>query len=129
MLTFSSAHDNDLLNVVSALGLYEQDRDLPATAIQRNRTFKASEITPMGGRIILERLVSVDDASKSEVYVRININDGILALHKCDSGPERSCPLEHFIKLVQDVGSKEGDFAERCALDSHARKRIEFLHQ
>lgn len=141
-LFFSFAHDNDLMNLISALGLFEHDPPLPTTRMVHDRTWRASEITPMGGRIILERLGRADvnanqlinlnasDAeAQNEVYVRLNINDAIVALPSCSSGPGGSCPLQEFVEFVHRLGGEHGDFGRKCGLASDVATRISFLHQ
>ncbi|KAK0879155.1 hypothetical protein LTR87_006970 [Friedmanniomyces endolithicus] len=102
----------------------------------------------MGGRIILERLACpapqgcwdkaeygyphmryCEPAGKEEYFVRVNVNDGIVALPGCDGGPGRSCPLEEFAERVARRGKEVGEFREVCGLPRDAKGGIEFLHQ
>ncbi len=87
----------------------------------------------MNGRIIFERLKCRDDEkprnNKHQHYIRININDAIVALPNCTSGPGSSCSLEGFLAMVQRRGRQVGDFREVCGLGDDAERRIDFLHQ
>ena len=91
----------------------------------------------MNGRVIFERLrckhISKENptAEDTEInhYVRININDGIVALPGCTSGPGSSCPLKNLLAMVQRRGEEIGDFRKICGLGKDAPARIEFLHQ
>lgn len=105
----------------------------------------------MGGRIIFERLSCSSPASASpsslssspassgkdhenekdteNVFLRINVNDGIVALPGCDSGPGRSCPLQSFLEIVRKRGEEVGNFGSVCGLPPDAADRITFLHQ
>ena len=95
----------------------------------------------MGGRVIFERLscssTSTGDRNDHHgetkqhrnIYVRINVNDGIVALPGCDSGPGKSCPLDEFLELVSKRGEEAGDFRQVCGLGPDAADRITFLHQ
>ncbi|KAI7342076.1 hypothetical protein KC336_g23272, partial [Hortaea werneckii] len=55
-LFLSFVHDGDITPMLSALELFPQNIDLPTTHVLRNRTWKTSDVIPMGGRIIFERL-------------------------------------------------------------------------
>lgn len=62
-------------------------------------------------------------------YVRINVNDGIIALPGLISGPDSSCPLGEFLALVKRGGEGIGNFKDICGLSEEAPDRITFLHQ
>jgi acid phosphatase len=121
--------------MLSALRLFPDREDLPTTHVARERAWRTSQIAPMGGRIIFERLQCSSLAAKAdakpseEVFVRINVNDGIVPFGNCDSGPGRSCPLAHFLDTVRARGSAIGEFRSMCGLASDAPDRITFLHQ
>ncbi|KAI7146696.1 phosphoglycerate mutase-like protein, partial [Hortaea werneckii] len=104
-LFLSFVHDGDITPMLSALELFPQNIDLPTTHILRNRTWKTSDVIPMGGRIIFERLACAapqycwDNAEfgypnhkyctppADEYHIRVNVNDGIVALPGCEDGP------------------------------------------
>lgn len=146
-LFLSFVHDGDITPLMSALDLLPQSPDLPTSHMLQNRTFRTSDIIPMGGRIILERLtcpaqqVCWDRAEfgypnhlycsppQDEHFVRINVNDGIVALPGCEGGPGGSCPLEEFMGRVRKRGDDAGRFGKVCGLKRGGPERIEFLHQ
>lgn len=119
--------------MIAALNLLPSESHLPITHVDRNRTWRTSQVTPMGGRIIFERLVCGKSSSAAgtvkDAYVRINVNDGIVALPGCDSGPGHSCPLSKFLERVKRRGEEVGDFREVCGLGPDSPDRITFLHQ
>ena len=137
-LWFSFVHDGDVVPMLAALDLFHDDVDLPVSKIETGRMWKTSSVVPMGGRVIFERLACAA-ASKpgsaeageeeEETFVRININDGIVPLPSCSSGPGSSCPLSDFVAYIKKRGQEVGDFREVCGLDEDAPDRIEFLHQ
>lgn len=128
--------------MLAALDVF-QTNHLPTTHVPHSRKWKTSQIVPMGGRVIFERLScqspnlrthnhlsEMEDTIKQRSqYVRININDGIVALPNCSSGPGSSCPLTEFLEIVQRRGKEIGDFRDICGLDPDAPARISFLHQ
>ena len=121
--------------MLSALRLFPDREDLPTTHVAKKRVWRTSQIAPMGGRIIFERLqcststTGGGEVPSEETFVRINVNDGIVPFGNCDSGPGRSCPLAHFTDTVRARGSAIGDFRTMCGLASDAPGRITFLHQ
>ncbi|MCJ1467225.1 acid phosphatase pho5 [Pseudocyphellaria aurata] len=146
-LFFSFVHDGDVVPMLAALDIFNSSERLPTTHLSSSRTWRTSQVVPMGGRVIFERLscqfhkpLTMDDKraqypfrgeefTEPEEFVRININDGIVALPTCSSGPGSSCPLEEFLGLVRDRGTQIGDFREICGLGPDAASRITFLHQ
>lgn len=100
----------------------------------------------MGGRIIFERLSCAKkqecwsnapfypnhiycEPRTYEVHVRVNVNDGIVAIPGCSDGPGSSCPLEDFLERVKKRGEETEEFGKLCGLDDGAAKSITFLHQ
>lgn len=145
-LYFSFVHDGDIVPFLAALNLFPEPQHLPTNAVLINRKWATSTVTPMGGRIILERLACPApqncwsstplypnhvycDPPHDDYFVRININDGIVALPGCDSGPGSSCPLANFMHHVKLRGEHLGDFRQLCGLDEGAADHITFLHQ
>lgn len=109
------------------------DPDLPTTHRATDRIWRTSPVLPMGGRIILERMTcsSTEDGakgSKSDVFIRVNINDDIVPLPHCKSGQGLSCPLDQFNAHVRRRKLEVGDFGKVCGLDGDVG-RITFLHQ
>lgn len=116
--------------MLAALGLFDDAEHLPVTKIAKDRKWKTSQITPMGGRILFERLrCSVKGSEQKEVYVRLNVNDGIVALDGCIDGPGSSCPLNGFLEHVRTRGEIGGDFKTTCGLAEGAPDRLTFLRQ
>ncbi|KAK5129021.1 hypothetical protein LTR85_000354 [Meristemomyces frigidus] len=146
-LYLSFVHDGDIIPLLSALKLFPEEPDLPATHVMHNRTWRTSDVVPMGGRLIFERLACPgyqhcwDNADygypnhlycsppEDEHFVRINVNDGIVALPGCDGGPGSSCPLDDFVAMVKRRGTEVGGFREVCGLEKDGAEGIEFLHQ
>ena len=132
--------------MLAALKLFVQTQDLPATDVLHDRAWRTSDVTPMGGRVIFERLACTApircwnngpfypnhiycEPPREEVYVRLNVNDGIVAIPGCQSGPGGSCPIEEFLEMVRKRGEEVGDFRKVCGLPDDAAERLTFLHQ
>lgn len=117
--------------MLAALDLFHDDEPLPVTHEAKDRAWRTSQITQMGGRVTFERLSCADSSTqKSSQFVRININDGIVAMPGCESGPGRSCPLGEFLEGIRWRGEELGDFRKVCGLTgADVPDRITFLHQ
>ena len=139
---FSFAHDGDIAAMLTALGIYNGDRPvakkdhnapagipyLPPENFVPERVWKTSDLTPMGGRVIIERLRCwKSDVMDSNAYIRVLINDGVVAI----GGHPRDGLLEiaQFEQLVRERGNAVGGFRDVCGLDSEVPDRITFLHQ
>jgi acid phosphatase len=126
----SSVHDGDIAPVLTALDLFQDakyDPNLPVKHIAKDRKWRVSTVVPMGGRLTLERLHCMSNSSE-EVFVRININDGVIPLPDCHSGPGKSCPLDQFIGKIQEKKAQVGEFANVCGT-SGIDTGITFLRQ
>lgn len=118
-----------MITALDIMNEEEQDGHLPVTQIRHHRKWRTSQMCPMGGRLILERLsCRTTNRAEPEKFVRININDGITALADCNSGPGSSCPLEQFAARTKAKGQQVGGFNELCQLGGQEVDRITFLH-
>lgn len=119
--------------MLAALDLFPSQQHLPVTHRPKYRLWQTSQIVPMNGRIIFERLSCrspvTSDSGIDRAFVRINVNDGIVAIPDCDSGPGSSCPLEDFLVMVRRREKDLVGFRWRCGLDYDAPQEITFLHQ
>lgn len=151
--------------MLAALDIMHSPSLLPVTRRQSSHKWRTTQVVPMSGRIIFERLAcsrndhdiessttldqkhhgsrnpqdsyhlplqqSRDDGSdRNGTFIRININDGIVALPGCsNSGPGSSCPLDEFLAHVRRRGEEVDDFRELCGLGPEAPDKITFLHQ
>ncbi|KAG0636336.1 histidine phosphatase superfamily [Tuber brumale] len=130
-LYFSFVHDGDIVPMLAAFGIFEDTQDLPIDEMMEDRKWKTSQITPMGGRIIFERLSCApkNKSAEKEIFVRFNVNDGIVPLEGCADGPGKSCPLNGFLEHVKRRGEIAGDFRTICGLAHDAPDRPTFLRQ
>src|SRR5205809_5398660 len=96
-----SVHDSDIVSMVAALDIFIDGEGLPVDRVLTTRNWRTSQMTPMGGRIIFERLAcSKGSGAAEQVYLRVNVNDGIVKIPRCSTGPGSSCPLEEFVTFV-----------------------------
>ena len=87
------SHDNEMVAIYAALGLFRQGRDLDPRRMDEGRTWFASRIVPFGARMVVERL----DCGTGE-YVRVLVNDQVQPLEFCGGEVEEGvCELGAFV--------------------------------
>ena len=110
------SHDNDMIAIFSALGLFE---DVPALAqdrimsIEETAGFAASRLVPFGGRIAVERL-SCEHSSKE--MVRVILNGRVWPLSLCAIDDRGMCSLQDFVQSLQFAA--RGGLWDKC-FNSH----------
>ncbi|KAK9473651.1 histidine phosphatase superfamily [Dipodascopsis tothii] len=107
---WSFTHDDDMISVFYGLGLFETPSLLPAEYVQFGSPFQTSEIVPMGGRIVIERL-----NCSGHAYARIVVNEAVIPITSCQSGPGYSCPVTDFKTFVNKRAPKT--YGIECGLD------------
>lgn len=104
----SFSHDTDWENFHGALGLFEPELPLPSDHIPFPNVYVHSTMVPQGARIYTEKLKCGDDS-----YVRFIVNDAVIPIKACSSGPGFSCKLDQFENYVNQ--RLEGvDYAKSC---------------
>ncbi|KIP03175.1 hypothetical protein PHLGIDRAFT_130304 [Phlebiopsis gigantea 11061_1 CR5-6] len=155
-LIMSFTHDNNLPPIVSALGLWNTSHTagvypLPATRIPRAPfAFSASRLVSFRGYVALERLSCAapladtvkhtagqrvalpGTAAGAQKYVRVRINNAVVPVPGCASGPGSSCPLAAFEQYVNGPrAAAAGDFVKVCGLQgvANATGAVDFFTQ
>ncbi|KAG6810012.1 hypothetical protein H0H92_013718 [Tricholoma furcatifolium] len=107
-------HDNQMIAIYAAMGLFKQSSHLNPTSPDPNRDWIVSHLTPFSARMITEKLAcTLDGESKETEYVRVFVNDALQPLEFCGSG-NGICTLDNFLRsqsFAQNNGN--GDF-ENC---------------
>lgn len=117
-LYFNFAHDGQLAAILGSLNLFVPKNGMPYHSRDDNCPFKISQIVPMLGNLILERITC-----DGEVYVRLNLNDAYVPIPDCQSGPGKSCPLNEYEKYI-DVHYRS--FSEECGTKDGKSKYLTF---
>lgn len=119
--------------MLTALNIFDDPKYgsyLPVTHIAEHRVWRTSTVMPMSGRITFERLSCSDSTTGEEdLFVRININDGIVQLPDCHDGPGGSCPLDNFVKMVHERRARVGRFDDVCGTKGQETMGLSFLKQ
>ncbi|KIY65057.1 acid phosphatase [Cylindrobasidium torrendii FP15055 ss-10] len=104
------SHDNQMIAIYAALGLFPQDAPLSTAGPEEGRTWKVDELVPFSARMVTEKFVCDGDATE---YVRILVNDAVQPLAFCGDGSGR-CTVEAFVEsqtYARENG--QGDW-EKC---------------
>ncbi|KAH9482157.1 3-phytase B [Psilocybe cubensis] len=117
------SHDNQMIAIYAALGLFNQTVPLDPTAPDPARTWIASHLTPFSARMVTERLScgSTGPAAghgqgkiKPQTFVRILVNDALQPLPFCGGDRNGLCTLDAFVESQSYARNDgEGDF-EKC---------------
>jgi Histidine phosphatase superfamily (branch 2) len=119
------SHDNEMVAIYSALGLFQQ-RLLPGQNLDPKnpsplRTWIVSRMVPFSARMVVERLEcpgSLPPPLPKGIFVRIFVNDAIQPLEFC-GGVGGLCELHTFLESQSYARHDgEGDF-EKC-YDKHS---------
>ena len=126
------SHDDEIIAIVSAIGLFRQPTPLDPTKPNSDRTWRASSIVPFSGRVVVERL-SCDVRAEAkgaeenrEARVRILVQDEVQPLVFCGGDEYRMCTLSAFVQRQSFArGNGDGDF-EKCQAGStnSSRQRV-----
>jgi acid phosphatase len=116
-------NDGQTSQLVAALGIFDNEKNLPSDKMPKNRLFVSSRLMSMRGTILFERLTCSARGSGSDSYVRIRLNDAVYPVVDCKGGPGKSCPLDQYQKLVQKKLKSARDFAKICNITDPAIPR------
>lgn len=125
------SHDNEMIAIYSALGLFRQHQlvnsTLDPSSPDASRTWIASRLVPFSARMVVERLecaARLNPSLPAGSYVRIFVNDALQPLEFCAGGEDSEasvgvgmCSLEAFVESQAYARSDgAGDF-EKCFED------------
>lgn len=119
------SHDNLMVAVYAAMGLFKQTTHLDPTKPNRDRSWIASRLVPFSSRMVLERMQcrsrpqhlarssmlgsrSKVEEGEGEMYVRVLVNDALQPLEFCGGDDEGLCRLEVFVES-QTYARNDGD--------------------
>jgi acid phosphatase len=111
MVSFSN--DGQINQLVAALGVFDNQKALPATRIPNDRLFRASNYVRMRGTVAFERL-SCARGARDDAYIRVILNDVVYPVVGCKDGPGSSCSLDQYQKIVRKKLKEAGDFGKLC---------------
>lgn len=110
------SHDNQMVAIYSALGLFQDGNGRAPSAEEMNprRSWRISNMTPFSARMIVEKLMCDGRGVEKREYVRILVNDAVQPLTFCEAGEDGVCALEDFVESQAYArGNGNGDW-EKC---------------
>jgi hypothetical protein len=106
------SHDNLMVAVYGALGLFEDHTPLNPEHPDPNRQWRLSRLVPFSSRMVTERLRCEGRGSRAGQYIRILVNERIQPLRFCGDG-NGICALNAFIQSQHYARNDGyGDFEE-----------------
>lgn len=106
------SHDNDMMNIFSAFGLFNATIPLSNETFsspEETSGFSASWVVPFAARAYFEK---VKCQGVEEEMVRVLVNDRVLPLETCGGDARGLCKLS---KFVESLGfARAGGFWDRC---------------
>lgn len=103
------SHDNQMVAIYSAIGLFKQEKPLPTTSSDPNRTWRVSRLVPFAGRMVTEKL----RCGKGD-FVRIFVDDALQPLDFCAADSSGLCSVDDFVKSQSYARHNgKGDF-QKC---------------
>lgn len=117
----SFTHDNEIETFHAALGLFQPDEDLPLDHIPFPIPYSHVQVTPQGARTVTEKFNCGGTS-----YVRYVINDAVIPIKTCQSGPGFSCELSEFESYIED--RLDGlSYGAQCGINSTIPSTVTFL--
>ncbi|CAH2353096.1 repressible acid phosphatase [[Candida] railenensis] len=117
----SFSHDTDIEMYLAALGIISPEQDLtPSHQTVFPNPYSHSDLVPQGARIYTEKY-----SCQGTSYIRYILNDAVIPLRNCSSGPGYSCSLGDFISLMEDR-LRTFDFGVQCDAKDSQPNEISF---
>lgn len=120
---FSFSHDSHLNFFLAFLGFFDgHDKVLDYNSFDALHPWIHGLLTPMGATIVFEKLVCGNDS----VFIRLVINDSVVPIPSCQTGPGLTCPLDQFVRFLTDRIEKN-PYVKDCGLDESLPTEIDFF--
>ncbi|KAI0053859.1 acid phosphatase [Auriscalpium vulgare] len=102
------SHDNAMVGIYSALGLFQEPSPLDPKAPDASRKWIVSDMVPFSARMIVEKVECVQHLpAPRKIFVRLLVDDAIQPLKFC-GGSNGMCTLSAFV-LSQGYARSDGD--------------------
>lgn len=114
------SHDNDMMTIFAALGLYNSTELLLPIDRRLERDgallagYAAAYSVPFGARMFVEKMIcgGKEGEGEREEYVRIIVNDRVMPLETCGGDEFGRCTLGNFVKSLSFA--REGGKWDQC---------------
>ncbi|KAJ7137743.1 histidine phosphatase superfamily [Mycena epipterygia] len=102
------SHDNTMVAIFGALGLFRQPRPLSTAEPDARRTWRTHAMVPFSGRMVVEKM-----ACGGGEYVRVLVNDALQPLEFCHAA-DGLCELSAFVDSQSYARNNGGSDWEKC---------------
>ncbi|KAK4192723.1 histidine phosphatase superfamily [Podospora australis] len=109
------SHDNDMMGILGALGVYDEVKPLDNTTRTKPEEaggFSAAWTVAFAARIYVEKMVCRQGDNRGKELVRILVNDKVVPLTKCPVDEGGRCEVEDWVKGLKFV--REGGRWVEC---------------
>jgi hypothetical protein len=111
------SHDNPMISIYSALGLFAQSVPLDPKSPDPRRTWVVARMVPFSARMVTEKMVCLAKGTSgedTEEYVRILVNDQVQPIRFCAAGDDGLCRLDRFVRSQEYARSNGGGDFQKC---------------
>jgi acid phosphatase len=125
------ANDGQINQLAAAIGVFDNQQQLPGNMSLPNRLFRSSQVVKMRGTVAFERLScpaavhnstsgtgyahnNYNSSASGETFMRIRINEVAYPVVGCTSGPGSSCPLSQYQDIIKAKRAEAGDVTKLC---------------
>lgn len=112
------SHDNTMVSIFSAMGLYNSTSKLPKHHIVpaiRAHGYSSAWVVPFAARMYVEKLeCGATNEEKGEEYVRVLINDRVMEMETCGGDEYGRCKLEDFVESLSFA--RQGGHWNKCGI-------------
>ncbi|KAK9473659.1 acid phosphatase [Dipodascopsis tothii] len=118
-------HDTNITPVLSAMGISVPTKSLPLDQVPVPHQYRSGDLVPMGGHLVLERMTcKATTTYEAGTYVRVVVNEAVIPIDDCQTGPGYSCGLNNYTTRLQEMLP---DFATRCQLPAEYPQYLDFF--
>lgn len=108
------SHDNQMIAIYSAMGLFRQKVPPNPTKPDPLRNWRAAFLVPFSARMHVERMECHGAQGRSGEYVRILVSEEVQPLEFCEGDGDGLCSVDAFVESQSYARNDgEGDF-EKC---------------
>lgn len=112
------SHDNTMVSIFSAMGLYNSTSRLPKHHIIpaiRAHGYSSAWVVPFAARMYVEKLeCGASNEEEGEEYVRVVINDRVMEMESCGGDEYGRCKLEDFVESLSFA--RQGGHWNKCGV-------------
>jgi hypothetical protein len=116
-LLMAFANDGQMNELVSALGVFDDQKPLSPRWIDHQRRYVSSRFVSMRGTVSLEKLqCSRPAANGTDSFIRVLLNDAVYPVVSCQDGPGKSCAMGEYQRILARKYAEDGGFFNACGV-------------